>query len=40
MEKYKRVKVIGRGSFGAAILVEDEQKRQLILKEINVGLFR
>jgi hypothetical protein len=38
MERFKKVKVIGKGSFGAAILVQDAAGKQLILKEITVGL--
>ncbi|KAK2953519.1 putative G2-specific protein kinase nimA [Blattamonas nauphoetae] len=38
MNKYQKVKTVGRGSFGAAILVKHKENgRQYILKEINIS---
>ena len=35
---YRKVKVIGRGSFGAAVLVNaaEDSKQQFVIKEVNV----
>ena len=45
MEKYQKIKKIGEGSFGKAILVKNrENGKQYVIKEINMSrvtlLFR
>ncbi len=41
MEKYTRVKKIGEGSFGKALLVKHKgDGRYYVIKEINIGKVR
>ena len=38
MEKYKKVKIVGKGSFGYAVLVESKKtKKQYIMKIIDIS---
>ena len=38
MDKYVRVKQIGEGSFGKALLVKSKENgKQFVVKEINMG---
>jgi NIMA (never in mitosis gene a)-related kinase len=38
MEKYKKVKIVGKGSFGYAVLVESiRNKKQYIMKIIDIS---
>ena len=38
MDKYTRIKQIGEGSFGKALLVRSKETgKQLVVKEINMG---
>ncbi|CEM18804.1 unnamed protein product [Vitrella brassicaformis CCMP3155] len=37
MHKYKRVRVVGKGSFGSAVLVTDRDGRSLIVKTIDIS---
>lgn len=38
MEKYKKVKIVGKGSFGFAVLVESKKsKKQYIMKIIDIS---
>jgi len=39
MYKYKRVKLLGKGGFGAAILVQarDDRRKLLVIKEVKIS---
>jgi NIMA (never in mitosis gene a)-related kinase len=38
MEKYRKVKIVGKGSFGYAVLVESKKsKKQYIMKIIDIS---
>ena len=38
MEKYTKIKMIGEGSFGKAILVKQkEDNRKCVIKEVNIS---
>lgn len=38
MDKYKKVKIVGKGSFGYAVLVESKKtKKQYIMKIIDIS---
>ena len=41
MEKYAKIKMIGEGSFGKAILVKrKEDNRKCVIKEVNISKVR
>jgi len=39
MYKYKKVKLLGKGGFGAAILVQsrEDRRKQLVIKEVKIS---
>lgn len=40
MDKYKKIKIIGKGSFGYAVLVESRKNKKQFIIKVPTGLLR
>lgn len=40
MDKYKKIKIIGKGSFGYAVLVESRKNRKQFIIKVSLEIFR
>lgn len=40
MDKYRKVKVVGKGNFGHAVLVQTVNDRKLYIMKVNIFAFK